>query len=133
MTVSDAVEVVTDDKRDLEAVQFREFGPWHAVEPDPRTFAATNRTLCGRDAIRACRMYASWREQVENHPCQRCLKVAGRLSHLAQCQACGALMGYPLLGDGLMPQHHTGQPFTNEWRACEGSRQPYYVRGLNRA
>lgn len=49
----------------VEAVQFREFGPWHAV-PD-----RGDRTLCGRNARTARRMWEEWAVQKYDR-CRRC-------------------------------------------------------------
>ena len=54
----------------VEAVQFRELGQWHAV------VGYIDRTLCGRDAIKAERMYVDW-DGIFNddccHVCQRAI------------------------------------------------------------
>ena len=54
-----------------EAVQFRELGQWHAVLGD------TDRTLCGRDAIKAERMYVDWDGIVDDERCRVCLRSLG--------------------------------------------------------
>jgi hypothetical protein len=53
----------------VEAVQFREFGQWHAV-PDGQ-----DRTLCGRDATKAERMYVDWNGVFESECCRVCLRA----------------------------------------------------------
>lgn len=51
----------------IEAVQFRDFGRWHAVP------AEQNRTLCGRDAIKAERMWVDWNGITDIESCRNCL------------------------------------------------------------
>ena len=53
----------------VEAVQFREFGQWHAVRGD------TDRTVCGRDAIKAERMYVDWDGIFDDECCRVCLRA----------------------------------------------------------
>ena len=53
----------------VEAVQFREFGQWHAVLDD------TDRTLCGRDAVKAERMYVDWHGIVGDERCRMCQRA----------------------------------------------------------
>ena len=53
----------------VEAVQFRELGQRHAVLDD------TDRTLCGRDAIKAERMYVDWDGIVDDECCRVCLRA----------------------------------------------------------
>jgi len=53
----------------VEAVQFRELGQWHAVLGD------TDRTLCGRDAIKAERMYVDWDGIFDDECCRVCLRA----------------------------------------------------------
>jgi hypothetical protein len=56
----------------LEAVQFREWGRWHAVRSDD-----TDRTFCGRNAINARRMYEQWGDIDDRcRPCERAVATA---------------------------------------------------------
>jgi hypothetical protein len=56
----------------VEAVQFRELGQWHAV------LAAQDRTLCGRDAIKAQRMWVDWNGQFESECCLVCVQAIAK-------------------------------------------------------
>lgn len=55
----------------LEAVQYREFGKWHAVIPTDE-----DRTFCGKNAIKAHRMYFKWDEVSD-----RCANCVIAMSH----------------------------------------------------
>lgn len=50
---------------DYEAVQFRDWAPWHAIRPEN-----DNRTFCGFNAITAKRMWEPWSEKLDR--CERC-------------------------------------------------------------
>jgi len=56
--------------RGIEAVQFRECGPWHVIRPG-RDSERTGRTFCGRNAIAAQRRREEWSPRLWR--CRRCL------------------------------------------------------------
>ena len=65
--------VRSGEVRGIEAVQFRELGPWHAIRPG-RDGEASGRTFCGRKAIAAQRMWEEWSPYLRR--CRRCLLAA---------------------------------------------------------
>lgn len=65
--------VRSGEVRGIEAVQFRELGPWHAIRPG-RDGEASGRTFCGRKAIAAQRMWEEWSPHLRR--CRRCLLAA---------------------------------------------------------
>lgn len=57
---------------ELEAVLYREWGKWHAVVP-LADGTASDRTFCGKNAIKAVRMYQKWDEKPEGERCANCV------------------------------------------------------------
>lgn len=54
----------------LEAIQYSEWGPWHAVRPG----TTDDRTFCGRNPNNAKRMWETWDDKVDR--CRACEKIA---------------------------------------------------------
>jgi len=57
----------------IEAVQFRECGPWHAIRPG-RDGERSHRTFCGRSVMTAQRIREEWSPRLWR--CRRCLLAA---------------------------------------------------------
>lgn len=53
----------------MEAVQFRDWRPWHAVRPEPDE----NRTFCGIKVLGAKRMWETWDDKDDR--CKQCVYV----------------------------------------------------------
>jgi hypothetical protein len=58
--------------RELEAIQIRQWGPWHACRPLPDG-TASDRTYCGFNVITSARrMWQKWSEQTDR--CKQCVR-----------------------------------------------------------
>lgn len=50
---------MNQDRESIEAIQFRDWRPWHAIRPDAA------RTVCGLSPLGAKRMWEKWNEQID--------------------------------------------------------------------